>query len=938
VNNWDVMAPWAQVGFKRGPAVTKFQVELGKVPGVRAKGAGWLVPGNAVKVVAEMCDRYGVELAFAKWVKAQAPAVPWSRIEPALRQKGEVREWVLDGFLTPYQMEAVSFGWAKPGIHYWHPTGCLTGDSELIVNRAGKSFHVTLAALCHKFNGGESGRWGSGCAWDPDIPTKTASAVDGFLHLNTITAVFETGEKEVFEIKVGKKLLRATADHRFLTPDGFKRLEDLTPGDSVCVRGKKARAQKARKPSYRMRGVKNHPHATTVRMARSDRWCARRRFKPGYVEKPYRVPEHRLTAEAQLNGMELADFLRAVRAGGDSGLRFLDPAEWAVHHKNEDPKDNRPENLEVMTHQAHQRHHRAEAPQRGLYSVDVGVIESITPVGVEKTYDMTMESPHNNYAANGFVVHNSGKTLTGLVAGLSVSGPLIVVTRAASRLQFGREIERFTHLRPHVIRPEGERRGLMTVNGQTWIDFFAEQMPRLGKATLVAEAWAAAKATHGVLVTKGNSLTEYMKECFRLRRRAVLVVGWEALPFHLRALKSVEAGAVVFDELHQGKNSKRWNVVPIADPEGEDDKEKLAYLQRQMREAKKEGGFIKETDEGRKMFLPVLNRASAAAELARCVLKRIGTTATPIKDRVRDLWSQLDVVEPNAWGAKTKWEDRHCDRKPGTYGGFDTKGSSRLPELKLRLEPIAHILNYEETHRHLPAKRRQSIYLAPEDQCRPTGGFAKERREAKGRGPSHILECGLAEAASRKRPAIVGLVEDHVSSKHKVTLFTGRRRDCEALGKSIRASKIIKKDEVTVWVAHGDDSQAVRDEILQEYMAHPGPCVLVGTGPAFGESLNIHDTDAAFFVMLPYTPGQLRQWEGRFSRLGQVRPVIIYYVIAEGTVDEHMAAILIDKLPAVVTVVEDSELGEAKGVLAGFDPDETEEEFAASVLSFIDVG
>ena len=65
----------------------------------------------------------------------------------------------------------------------------------------------------------------------------------------------------------------------------------------------------------------------------------------------------------------------------------------------------------------------------------------------------------------------------------------------------------------------------------------------------------------------------------------------------------------------------------------------------------------------------------------------------------------------------------------------------------------------------------------------------------------------------------------------------------------------------------------------------------------FGEAINLHDTDAALFVMLPWTPGQVRQWEGRFCRLGQKRPVVIYYVISEDTVDEHVADKLIGKLP-----------------------------------------
>jgi hypothetical protein len=933
VNNWQIMAPHAQVGFKASDSVHVFEKELKKLPGVKPKGAGWMVPGNAIKVVAGLCERYHVDLAFAKWQIAPAQTATWEEAEAQLKQGGEVREFVLDGFLTTYQKDAIAFAWYKLGVHFWHPTGCLTGDAELIVNRGGKAFRISLAALCHKFHGGGSDGGSGTRTWDPDIPTRTASAVDGHLRLNTVVDVFETGEKEVFEVRVGEKVLRATADHRFLTPDGFKRLEELNPGDSVCMKGTKSRRTKAAKPYYRMRGAKNHPHAVVVESPRSDTWCKERRYKPGYVEKSYRVPEHRLLAEAGLNKLSLPDFLRVVRSGELGGLRFLDPAEWAVHHKNEDSTDNRPENLEVMTHPAHRAYHRAEAPQRGLYSVDVGVIKSVTAVGVEKTYDVTMKSPHNNYVANGFVVHNSGKTLSGVITGLSVPGPLIIVTRAASRLQYGREVERFTHLKPYVVRPDGERRGLMTVQGQTWVDFFKEKMPELGKAALVAEEWKKAKAAHGVTVRRGSDLADYLKTCREDQQRPVVVVGWEALTLHLPALQKLGAGSVIFDELHQGKNAKRWEVVPLADLEGSMD-----TLRKQDREAKKLGGFIKDTEEGRKMFVPVMNRAAAAAALARATYKRIGTTATPIKDRIRDLWSQLDVIEPNAWGNKTTWEDRHADRRPGAYGGYDTTGTSNIPELNDRLDGITHILKYEDTHRHLPPKRRQSVYLAPEDQCRPTGGFAKERKDASKRGATALLEVGLAEAASRKRPAVVGLVEDHVSSKQKVVLFTARRRDCEALGKSIRSAKAVKKGEVTVWVAHGGNTQDDRDEIIREYMAHPGPCVLVGTGPAFGESLNIHDTDAAFFVMLPYTPGQLRQWEGRFCRLGQKRPVVIYYVIAEGTVDEHMAAILIDKLPAVEKVVDDTELAEARGALSGIDPNESDEAFAASVLADLDYG
>jgi replicative superfamily II helicase len=57
--------------------------------------------------------------------------------------EGEVRPFVLDGFLMPYQQEAVEFGWSKDGVHFWHPTGSgktLTGIiSGLSVGTGGRS-------------------------------------------------------------------------------------------------------------------------------------------------------------------------------------------------------------------------------------------------------------------------------------------------------------------------------------------------------------------------------------------------------------------------------------------------------------------------------------------------------------------------------------------------------------------------------------------------------------------------------------------------------------------------------------------------------------------------------------------------------------------------------------------------------------------------------
>ena len=483
----------------------------------------------------------------------------------------------------------------------------------------------------------------------------------------------------------------------------------------------------------------------------------------------------------------------------------------------------------------------------------------------------------------------AGKTLTAILYALLYPGTVVIVTRAAARRQYGREIERFTNCEPYVIRPVSE------------------------------------------LKKGAKRIEDYLKE---KRSRHVIVIAWENLSHYADLLASLRPSCVVWDEAHLGKSSKRYESIPLAELSGDPILDTQLVIQ-QDADARRRGGFISDKDGVRIMIVPLDNMAMAAAKISKASFRRCATTATPVKDRVRDLWAQLDLVEPNAWGSSTAWLNRHADRKPGTYGGFDTTGQSNLEELSLRLKHVVHQIPYTTTHRQLPPKRRQSVYVSPEDQAKPSGGFAAEMKAASARGATAVLEVKLAEAASRKRNAVMGIIEDHVFAGGKIVIFTGRRKDCEALGEQVKKCEAVKKTSCPVWVAHGATSATLRQEIVDDYMNTRTAAVLVATGDSFGESLNMQDTDAALFVMLPYTPGQVRQWEGRFCRLGQKRPVTIYYVVAEGTVDEHVADILIRKLPAVEKVAKDEELAAAKDVIAGFDVSDDDDKFADGLLSKI---
>lgn len=438
--------------------------------------------------------------------------------------------------------------------------------------------------------------------------------------------------------------------------------------------------------------------------------------------------------------------------------------------------------------------------------------------------------------------------------------------------------------------------------------------PGAGK-TLVGLAWLAWHH-HGprLVITRAAARETWREECLRWTnlepvilagrdnaknfhpgdyRSKVFITAWETLIDWREPLEKLGVKMLCMDEIHAAKSHKR--AKPIV----------------------QEDGSVIFEDNG--------NTTAAARAIAGLATWKLGLTATPVPNRVEDLWAQLDLCEPWAWGGHKAFGIRYCDGQHNGYG-MVYKGSSNVPELTERLKFSKHKVSQSSIAKHLPPKRRQIVRLDLDEQDKPATGFssairtaAKDASKGDPDAADMLFETLLMEAATRKRSAVVERVIDAVKSGQKVTVFTGRRADCEALGEAVR--KALTGHPSPIWVSHGGDTTDRRDAIRHEYMAYcPTPdagCVNIGTGDAWGESLNLQDTDLALFIMLPWTPRQIRQWEGRFQRMGGTRSVLIQYFVAKGTVDEDVEQVLLSKMPAVEEVVADEAL---MGLAADFRP------------------
>jgi superfamily II DNA or RNA helicase len=474
-------------------------------------------------------------------------------------------------------------------------------------------------------------------------------------------------------------------------------------------------------------------------------------------------------------------------------------------------------------------------------------------------------------------------------------------------------------LRPHALTEltAYQRRELLATLGHTGAHFW--WATGAGK-TWAATVWALAVPGPVVVVTRANVRYQFAREIERLATVSVrvltgntpeeiapttrvVVLGWETLRFWRESLERFlqrgGKGCLVLDEVHRAKAWRR-----------------------------QEKRYDRARDRNDYVWLDTM--ASAAARLARVAHRRLGLTATPFRDTLMDLWGQLDTVEPDCWGTSWEFAHRYCDAQLAEHGGLDTTGRSNEVELKARLRECVSIVKMSEAMADLPPKRRQVALIRVEEQ-NTAGAFANEFKRAAKQGKRALLEMKLAEAAARKRRWVVDYCLDWLRSGKNVTIFTGRREEVDRYAATFREE--FAKDATlatfdALWAGHGEQSEQERDLMIEGYRAAKKGALLIGTHDAFGEGKDgMQCTDLAMFAFLPYTHGVVVQSEGRFAgRRGQDRPVLIVYPVAQGTYDEHVADLLLEKLEAVDHTVAElgvqDEAGATAAALSGEDDED----------------
>lgn len=309
-------------------------------------------------------------------------------------------------------------------------------------------------------------------------------------------------------------------------------------------------------------------------------------------------------------------------------------------------------------------------------------------------------------------------------------------------------------------------------------------------------------------------------------------------------------------------------------------------------------------------------------------------TGTPITNRPVELFPLLRALDPEGLGSSfTRYAFRYCDAKQGAFG-WDFSGASNLNELQKRLRESVMVRRLKkDVLKELPPKRRSIVDLDPEGcekviarqaeaylrhdaaikQLEEAQGMAAELedeeafREA-GRQLQEARRTAFNELARERHDVAVAKIPaviEHVkllleSSDSQVIVFAHHKDVVRALATEFHTPLIIT----------GDTPTANRQDIVDRFQQGEHR-VFIGNIHAAGVGLTLTAADTVVFAELDWVPANMMQAEDRAHRIGQESPVLVQYLVFDGSVDARIIRTLVNKMEVIEKALDkdDEDLG-----------------------------
>jgi hypothetical protein len=310
-------------------------------------------------------------------------------------------------------------------------------------------------------------------------------------------------------------------------------------------------------------------------------------------------------------------------------------------------------------------------------------------------------------------------------------------------------------------------------------------------------------------------------------------------------------------------------------------------------------------------------QARAAKELHAA--GRIALTGTPVENRLGDLWSLFDFLNPGLLGSAKAFASfvKKLEASGASYQPLRTLvGPYILRRLKTDKRVIADLPDKTEVKAFCGLSRQQAALYAQavrdlKDKLENADGIQRRglvlaqlmRLKQICNHPDQQLGHGDYDPKnSGKFQRLAELCEELAQRQEKALIFTQFREIVGPLARFLEG--IFGRPGLRL---HGGTAVGKRRELVDSFQRENGPPFLVLSLKAGGTGLNLTAASQVIHFDRWWNPAVENQATDRAFRIGQKRNVLVHKFVCRGTVEERIDALIAEKSDLARDVVEGGE-------------------------------
>ncbi len=320
----------------------------------------------------------------------------------------------------------------------------------------------------------------------------------------------------------------------------------------------------------------------------------------------------------------------------------------------------------------------------------------------------------------------------------------------------------------------------------------------------------------------------------------------------------------------------------------------------------------------------IKNPSSETAKAARALVgnTRFALTGTPVENRLRELWSIMEFLNPGLLGSSTGFRRRFSqpierEGNPEVAAQLKTiVAPFMLRRLKSDPSVISDLPPKNEMKVFVPLSQEQTtlyqaVLNAELQAIEEAAGIKRRGRvlallvalKQIGNHPAHYLQDGSSlKARSGKLTRLTEMLEEVISNDEKSLVFTQFRE----MG-SLLVNHLKEELGEEVLFLHGGTPQSTREKMVDRFQTDPKAKVFVLSVKAGGTGLNLMAANHVFHFDRWWNPAVEDQATDRAYRIGQKKSVQVHKMICSGTVEERIDKMLDKKRELAEKVVGTSE-------------------------------